>query len=163
MEINETNKKCYLLAIKMLAKKDYSRHKLSKKLIDRKFEKAIVNEVIDYLVEEKYLKEEYYIEARIKGFMYKNYSPDYIQQKLNQEFCYPEMEQITTIFREYNYDSEFQIKDLIRKKLNLMTVEKDNAQKSREKLIRFVLSKGHSYGEASGYINHAIDEQLNTH
>ncbi|MDC1173783.1 regulatory protein RecX [Bacteriovoracaceae bacterium] len=160
MEINETNKKCYLYAIRLLARRDYSRHKLTQKLIDKKFEKEIATDVIQYLIDESYLKEEHYIEARIKGFMHKNYSAHFVMQKLNQENCYPEEEIIEQIFREYNVNSETQILDLIRKKLNIMSIDKTNIQKSREKLIRYVLSKGHQYSEANRYISNAIDAHL---
>lgn len=154
----ETKKKVspYLYAIRLLAKKDYSEYKLRKKLNDRQFESEEIDAAIETLLDKGYLREDYYAEARIKGLMYKGYSPNYIVQKLAQEHVETTIETILEIFSSCDYSQESQIKELASKKLRGLKV---SDPKTREKILRFVLSKGHDYGRCAATITELIEEQ----
>ena len=74
MEEKENTHTAYMDAIKLLAKKDYSEYKLRKKLKEKLHDSESIDEAIQEVTEKKYLREDYYIEARIRGLMRKNYS-----------------------------------------------------------------------------------------
>jgi regulatory protein len=140
------NHPAYKYSIRILSRKDYSRAKLKKKLIDRDYE-DVADELIELLVENKYLREDYYIEARIKGMMKKNYSPTYIKMKLEEEGTSVSGELIKDIFKEWDFTKFDQIENLIRKKSIVHNWHGDDYKQSenKTKLIRFVHSKGHDW------------------
>ena len=91
---------CYQSAIKLLTKRDYSRFKLQQKLSDKGYPSSDIHSTIEILLEKKYLREDYYTEARIKGLLRKNYGPYYIQQKLNEEEITCSFEEIDQISKD---------------------------------------------------------------
>ena len=131
---------CYQASLRLLAKRDYSIYKLSKKLLEKGFDQIEVDETIDELLGKKYLKEEYYVEAFIKGHMRKGYSPVYIKQKLAGENCSCELDFIYEVFEEHKFSEEKQIKELIEKKYSHLDYKEF---KNKAKIMRFLLSKGH--------------------
>lgn len=131
---------CYQASLRLLTKRDYSIYKLSKKLLEKGYDQIEVDETIDELLAKKYLKEEFYIEAFVKGHMRKGYAPSYIQQKLAQENCSCSLEFIYEIFDEYKFSEEKQIRDLIDKKYSRIDTKEF---KNKAKIMRFLLSKGH--------------------
>ena len=135
--------KAYLYLIKLLSSRDYSEFKLREKLREKQYPANEIDEAITEIKAKNYLREENYAEARVKAFMHKGYSPDYIKQKLAQEHVYVEAEFIESIYCENRNDSDDQIRTLVEKKLR----GKKLANYEEEvKLIRFVLSKGHQIG-----------------
>jgi regulatory protein len=140
------NHPAYKYCLRILSKKDYSRAKIRKKLIAKEYE-DVAEELIELLVEKKYLREDYYIEARIKGMMKKNYSPTYIKSKLAEEEVFTSYELIDEIFKEWDYNKFGQIEDLIRKKCILHNWQGNDfkEQNNKVKLIRFIHSKGHNW------------------
>lgn len=148
------NKECYLKAIRILTRKDYSIHKLTKKLLDLNFSNDDVSLVINTLVDERFLREDQYIESRVKGFMHKYCSPTFIQQKLSEENCKIEISSIIEIFEEYNYSTSYQIDYLIDKKLRSIKNVDNNTY---PKIMRFLLSKGHNYNESKALLLKKLD------
>ncbi len=143
----------YKYSIRILSKKDYSRAKLRLKLVARDYE-DIADELIDLLVQKKFLREEYYIEARIKGMMKKNYSPSYIKSKLNEEEAYASEELINSIFEEWGFNKFDQIENLIRKKSISHNWQDEDYKlpENKAKLIRFVHSKGHNWEDLKEFL-----------
>lgn len=138
------NKKCYFAAIRLLAKKDYSQYKLSKKLKEKNYPSEIIKEVIDELVEKKYLQEEEYVRSRMKFLMRKGYSKEFIKLTLQKEHL-----RFTTIFfedilQEFNYQDENQIKGLLEKKI-LQRKLGELPEKERNKIFNFIQRRGFSY------------------
>ena len=140
------NHPAYKYSIRILSKKDYSRAKLKQKLIARDYE-DIADQLIELLIQKKFLREDYYVEARIKGMMKKNYSPSYIKSKLNEEEVSVAFELIEGIFTEWGYNKFNQIENLIRKKSIIHNWQDDDfkSPENKPKLIRFVQSKGHNW------------------
>ena len=64
-------KRIYNYAIKLLTGRDYSEVKLKEKLRLKNFDKIVVEKVIAEIKERGFLREESYLEARIKAFMHK--------------------------------------------------------------------------------------------
>jgi SOS response regulatory protein OraA/RecX len=148
-----TIKSCYKHAIKLLAHKDYSRHKLTTKLIEKDYPEILVDELVELLVEEKYLREDYYKEARIKGLLNKGYHPRYITQKMLQEQCPVTDEEIGTILGDYQLSDYKMLRELIEKKLRIIeAIGQTNAEKKWDKVMRFVISKGHCANTAKSIL-----------
>lgn len=149
-------KDTYYHAIKLLTSKDYSVHKLKTKLTEKKFPKDIVEIVIQELLDKNYLKEELYAGARVKGFMHKGYSINYIVQKLAQEKVVISKSEVEDIFSEYRFSEFSQIQYLIEKKSRSKSIEAILDSNFKEKLLRFLLSKGHNYSSCEKIISDFI-------
>lgn len=147
------NHPAYKYSLRILSKKDYSRSKLKKKLIARDFE-DVADELIELLVEKRFLREDYYIEARIKGMMKKNYSPSYIKLKLREEETEVSEELIIEIFEEWGFNGFDQIQNLIKKKsiIHNWQGEEFKLPENRPKLVRFIQSKGHNWEDLKEFL-----------
>lgn len=158
----QTYKDTYYHAIKLLTRQDYSVHKIKSKLNEKKFPKQTIEEVIAELLEKKYLREDLYAGARVKGFMHKGYSISYICQKLSLENVQIEKSEIEDIFTEYDFSESSQIDYLIDKKARNVDLDKLVDLNFKQKLLRFLLSKGHNYSQCekqvSNYIRSKKDE-----
>jgi regulatory protein len=148
-------KKCYQQAIKILARKDYSRFKLKNKLLEKDFQSHLIDDLLDLLIDEKYLREDYYKEARIKGMINKGYHPNYIHQKMYQENCPVTDVEIDDVLTECNTNEQDLLISLIKKKYRIMDAidEKKNDNQKREKILRFVATKGHCPHQARRIID----------
>ncbi len=147
--MEEESKKAYNYLIRLLTRRDYSRYKLEQKLRERKFSNTAIQESIEEIIRLNYLREDNYIEARIKGFMHKNCSKSFIQSKLAEEFLNVELEKIEAVFNEYEITEEDQIERLIQKKLPHQTPKSlsfEERMKIENKIMRYILSKGHQLG-----------------
>jgi regulatory protein len=153
IDSNPQFKKCYIDAIRILTPRDYSEHKLRTKLQDREHDEEIIQQVILYLIEKKLFNEDIYIEARIKGLARKNLSARFIQQKMNQEHIKVDLETIDEILGNAQIEPVDQLNSLIEKKLRSMR------EFDREKVLRFLISKGHSYSAAKLALNSYQYEQ----
>jgi len=142
-------KKAYSYAIRLLGKKDYSVYKLKNKLRDRGHDKEIREKVIQELLEKKYLREDLYIEARIKGFIRKGMAPNVILYRLSKEQCHTTQEKIQNILAELGIEQNDQLRLTISKKLRLDGDFVKDKEKLRQRVLRYCISRGHSVSEAS--------------
>jgi len=156
--MTESNK-AYLYLIKLLSARDYSEHKLKEKLQERVRAKRFSSEeaasALNLVKEQGYLREEAYAEARVKGFMSKGYSPNFIRQKLAQEHLTVTDESIGEIFTEYRISEEDQIERLARKKMGSRTTF-DFDDETR--ILRFLISKGHDFSTSKKVLKSLILE-----
>lgn len=154
----ESNK-AYLYLIKLLSARDYSEHKLKEKLQEKvrakRFPAEDAESALNLVKEQGYLREEAYAEARVKGFMSKGYSPDYIRQKLAQERLTVTDQTIGEIFTEYRVSEEDQIERLARKKMGSKT-EFDFDDETR--ILRFLISKGHDFSTSKKILKSILQE-----
>lgn len=143
----ETTKQAYLYAIKLLARKDYSKFKLQTKLSDKGFPSDLSSDLVTILEEERYLREDYYKEARIRGFIHKGYHPTSIIHKMQQENCPIEMSDIDEVMEDLKISEDSILQDVIMKKIRILeSLGITDPTKKENKVIRFALSKGHSLG-----------------
>ena len=147
--------KAYSYIVKLLSSRDYSEYKLREKLKDKKFIDSEINDALNEIKNRGYLKESVYNEARVRNLMNKNYSPSYILQKLNQEHLDPNLEEIVEIFNENQVSTQDQIELLIKKKMRANTVLDYEGQ---NKIIRYVLSKGHDFDESKKCLKSVLTE-----
>ncbi len=154
----ESNK-AYLYLIKLLSARDYSEHKLKEKLQEKvrakRFPADVAESALNLVKEQGYLREEAYAEARVKGFMSKGYSPDFIRQKLAQERLTVTDETIGEIFSEYRISEEDQIERLARKKMGSRT-SFDFDDETR--ILRFLISKGHDFSTSKKVLKSLIQQ-----
>jgi regulatory protein len=151
-------KKCYNSALAYLARRDYSRSKLKKKLRERDHENQIINEVIEKLLEQNYLREDLYIEARVKGFIRKGYSFYAVGKKLEAEGCSATQEEIQNIAYEMGMDEESVLRELVEKKVRIDYDFVSNKQKLRDRTLRYAATRGHSIGQAAQFYDQIIKE-----
>lgn len=136
----------YSYLVKILSARDFSEHKLREKLKLRKYPANEIDAAINEIKARGYLREDAYSEARIKAFMHKGYSVNYIKQKLHQEKVEVTEDQIHGVFEEHRETETDQIKRLLTKKLRSIPEDKEEAYKEKQKALRFALSKGHNPG-----------------
>jgi regulatory protein len=149
--MNEETKKAYFYLIRILTKRDYSRYKLEQKLRERGYTRQAIDESIAEIISLNYLREDNYIEARIKGFMHKNCSMTYIRSKLAEEFLEVEISLIEEVFVEHGISEKDQITRIIHKKLPPTPsneLDYDSRIKSENKILRYLYGKGHQIGTA---------------
>lgn len=161
--MNPEYKKCYNNCLRLLSKRDYSRHKLSEKLVGRGFERSLVDEIINEFEEERLFREEFYTDARIRGLMRKNYSPYLIRLRLTEEKISVSEDYILNIFRENQYTIARQVKELVEKKargIDFESLEFKERLRTYDKIKRFLLSKGHVINNINDYLK---SEEFNDH
>ena len=135
----------YLQAIKLLTIKDYSRSKLTQKLLDRGFELEEINEAIEQLKAELLFKEELYTDSRVRGLINKGYSAQYIQSRLYQEDITISLDEIYAIFEELKTCERAQVEKLVQKKIRTLSPAKmeEDPFKVKQKILYFLGTKGH--------------------
>lgn len=153
------NSKAYSYLIKLLSARDYSQHKLKEKLQtkvrEKKFPADEAEAALKEVMEKGWVREEAYAEARVKGFMSKGYSPDYIRQKLAQEKMTVTDDSIGEIFTEHHVSVEEQIERLVRKKMGSRT-QFDYDDETR--ILRFLISKGHEFSTSKKVLKTILQE-----
>lgn len=140
------SKQAYSYLVKLLSSRDYSEHKLREKLREKKYPANEIDDALNEIKSRGFLREEAYAEARIKAFMSKGYSINYIKQKLHQEKVEVTEDQIHGVFEEHRETEIEQIKRLLAKKLRNIPEDREEAYKEKQKALRFALSKGHNPG-----------------
>lgn len=151
----DSYKAIYNSAIKLLTRKDYSRYKLSQKLKDKGYDSLDIEPVIEELVEKKYLREDYYREARIKGLLRKNYGSHYIIQKLAEEHLSCNNQDIEEICKEIGISAEQQVTELAEKKLRSLKSTLTSFEKE-VKIMSLLQNKGHDLDVARTIVSNLL-------
>ena len=147
--------KAYSYIVKLLSSRDYSEYKIREKLKLKEFPAIEIEDALNEIKSRGFLRETVYNESRIRSLMNKNYSPNYILQKLNQEHLDTNIEQIVDVFNENQVSSLDQIELLIKKKIQRNTEFDFDGQ---NKILRYLLSKGHELDESRKCLNTIINE-----
>ena len=108
--------KCYLRSIELLARREYSRFKLTLKLKESGFSDQDIKATFDQLIQKNYFNESRYIEARLRGLAKKGQGLDLIRQKLSAENIFLEKVQIQEILNEEGLGQESILRSYIEKK-----------------------------------------------
>ncbi|MAF78301.1 MAG: hypothetical protein CME63_00500 [Halobacteriovoraceae bacterium] len=157
-DFDKLYKRAYQYTIKLLAKKDYSVHKIKQKLRDKGYNSELSKKLIAELLEKNYLREDLYIEARIKGFLRKGYAANVILYRLSQEQCHTTAEHIENIMHEIGLNHQGQLKLMIEKKLHLDGEFVKDKEKLRQKVLRYCINRGYSISDASRVYGQVYDE-----
>lgn len=153
------DKEIYLHSIKLLSKKDYSIHKLTQKLLLKGHNECDIDEVIDVLIEKRFLNEKNYTKNRMQSLVLKFYSDNFIAQKLESEKLEFDLNVLEEIRYEEKLTQRAAIAKLFEKKLRILSkVEFD--QKNKQKLISFMFSKGYSFEQIEAHIPNSINDEF---
>lgn len=156
------NKRIYNYSIHLLARQDYSEFKLRAKLRSKKDNLPHeVDEVLEALKENGLLKEDNYRRLFIRKWMMKGEAEDKIRKRGAQERLLFSAEEFQLVEQELGFNDEDSIEKLVAKKLRSKEIPTDPAekQKLREKVLRFLISKGHDYSEAKNSLNKYLNSK----
>jgi len=148
----------YNYAVKLLSKKDYSKYKLSKKLLDKGATQSDVDEVVATLEEKKWLREECYTEARIKSLLHKGLSVRFIQNTLELENLDISKDQILNVLEKSDVTEDEIILRLIEKKLHSSQAN-DQQGKLYSRICNYLSSKGHNYSDFNRLLSNRLKER----
>jgi SOS response regulatory protein OraA/RecX len=141
----------YNYCIHLLARQDYSEFKLRQKLRSKKDNlPQDIDEAITKLKTKGLLKEENYRRLFIRKWTIKGESEEKIRIRGAQERLEFTSDEFETVKKELGIQDSDNIEKLITKKLRSKMIPEDFEEKSklRDKILRFLISKGHSYDEA---------------
>lgn len=136
----------YQYAIKLLTMRDYSCYKMRNKLSSKGYDDLEITEVIEKLIDQRYLNEENYLRSRVKQLLLKSHSNCFIIQKCSQEYIYPTEEFIDLLREEFNLNEVDIVDGLIQKKLKTLSYNDtyEEKQKVKAKVFNFLKTKGHA-------------------
>lgn len=156
------NKRIYNYSIHLLARQDYSEFKLRAKLRSKKDNLPHeVDEVLEALKANGLLKEENYRRLFIRKWMMKGEAEDKIRKRGAQERLSFSAEEFELVEKELGFNDEDSIEKLVAKKLRAKEIPTDPSekQKLREKVLRFLISKGHDYSDAKNSLNKYLNSK----
>jgi regulatory protein len=145
------NQRIYNYCIHLLARQDYSQFKLKQKLRSKRDNLPHeIDEVISKLSERGLLQEENYKRLFIRKWMLKGESEEKIRRRGNQENLEFNDEEFESVKRELCFNDNDSILKLVAKKLRSKSIPTNTIEryKLRDKVLRFLISKGHSYEES---------------
>lgn len=150
------NQRIYNYSIHLLARQDYSEFKLKRKLRSKKDNLPHeVDEVLEALKSRGLIKEENYKRLFIRKWMMKGESEDKIKKRGGMEKLKFESEEFRAIELELGFTDDDSIEKLINKKLRAKEIPQDYESKNklRDKVLRFLISKGHGFEESKKALN----------
>lgn len=149
-------KRIYNYCVHLIARQDYSEFKLRQKL--RSKPQNLPHDIeaaVEKLKANGLLREASYRRLFIRKWMMKGESEDKIRMRGAQEKLSFEPEEFEEAARELGLSDEDNLERLIHKKLRSKEIptHPEERYKLRDKVLRFLISKGHSYDEAKKGIN----------
>jgi SOS response regulatory protein OraA/RecX len=154
--VKQLNQRIFNYSIHLLARQDYSEFKLRQKLRSKKDNLPHeVDEVLEKLKERGLLREENYRRLFIRKWMLKGESEEKIRRRGSMEKLEFESEEFISASLELGFSDEESLEKLITKKLRSKEIPSDyqSRAKLRDKVMRFLISKGHSFEEAKKALN----------
>ena len=150
------SQRIYNYCIHLLARQDYSEFKLRQKLRSKPQNLPHeIDEAIEKIKGNGLLREESYRRLFIRKWLMKGESEEKIRRRGSQEELVFSEEEFESAAQELGLSSEDNIQKLIEKKLRMKEIPNDREAffKLREKTLRFLISKGHSYDEAKSSLD----------
>jgi SOS response regulatory protein OraA/RecX len=157
-------RRIYNYCIHLLARQDYSEYKLRQKLRSKPQNLPhMIDDVLIKLKEKGLLREEAYRRLFIRKWMMKGESEDKIRKRGAQEKLTFDSEEFRSIEIELGFTDEDSIEKLILKKLRSKEIPQDRMElmKLKDKVLRFLISKGHDYGDAKSSLDKFIKNSKN--
>jgi len=130
----------YQYALRLLAGQDYSVFKLTKKLRQKGFADAEIQDALAQVEQKGYLRPQAYLRHRILQLARKGEAAALIQKQLDFEHLPTSLAAIEEVLRDEGISADQQILALLQKKLGHTT---ELTPALAKKVISFVLRKGH--------------------
>ncbi len=137
--------------IHLLARQDYSEYKLRQKLRSKPQNLPhMIDEVLVKLIGRGLLREDKYRRLFIRKWMIKGESEDKIRRRGEMEKLSFEEGEFESVAEELGFTDDDSLEKLVQKKLRSKEIPTDAEAKYklRDKVLRFLISKGHDYSEA---------------
>jgi SOS response regulatory protein OraA/RecX len=142
-------KTAYNKSLDLLSRQDYSKSKLEAKLSSLGHEIEEINAAIRKLEDAKILDDLEYANRKVKSYISKGQGLKLISMNLEKEKILVDDYFVQEIYESLKIDTHQQIQDLIKKKCRYTDIGKfktdDEIFKFKQKLIRFLTSKGHEF------------------
>ncbi len=168
-DANELINIAYRYAMRLISMRNYSYKKLLNKLIEKNHGKEISKLAINKLNNEGFYKEEYFTNSFVRSLIKKGNSLDLVKRSLQHEgiqLTIAELKEKSAELTNEKYSEIKQIEDLINKKQNLLlkwaTLEKNEKYQAEQKMMRFLVSKGHQFDACKTAIKNYIQTNLTT-
>lgn len=145
------NQRIYNYSIHLLARQDYSEYKLKRKLLSKKDNLPHeVDEVLIALKAKGLIREENYRRLFIRKWMMKGESEDKIRKRGGMERLQFEADEFLQVESELGFNDEDSVEKLVAKKMRSKEIPHNflEKQKLQNKVLRFIISKGHSFADA---------------
>lgn len=156
-------KRIYNYCVHLIARQDYSEYKLRQKLRSKPQNLPhMIEEALEKVKAKGLLREESYRRLFIRKWMMKGESEDKIRKRGAMEkldFLDDEFENVS---RELGFTDDESIEKLVAKKMRSKEIPRDPKEKFklRDKVLRFLISKGHSYEDAKKSIKKYFSESM---
>jgi SOS response regulatory protein OraA/RecX len=150
-------RRIYNYCVHLLARQDYSEHKLRQKLRSKPQNLPHhIDEAILKIKEKGLLREEGYRRLFIRKWMIKGESEDKIRKRGGLENLKFQDDEFKVCAEELGFKDEDSLQKLLAKKLRSKIIPKDLGERSKlkDKVLRFLISKGHGFEEAKRAISH---------
>lgn len=144
-------RRIYNYCIHLLARQDYSEYKLRQKLRSKPQNLPhMIDEVLVKLKDKGLLREEAYRRLFIRKWMMKGESEEKIKKRGGMEKLQFEEGEFERVSEELGFTDDESIEKLVAKKLRSKEIPKDPIEKRKlqDKVLRFLISKGHDFGDA---------------
>jgi regulatory protein len=145
------NQRLYNYCIHLLARQDYSEYKLKQKLRSKPDNLPHeIDEVLLKLNEHGLLREDNYKRLFIRKWMMKGEAEEKIRRRGAQEKLELNREDFELVKKELCFDDSESIEKLVAKKLRSKAIPQNPLEryKLRDKVLRYLISKGHSFEES---------------
>ena len=140
------NKELYLYSIRLLTRRDYSRHKLKEKLLIRSDDLIEIEDLLDLLEEKKYLQEKTYARQRIQYWLKAGNSINNIINKAKQEHLRISKDFIHEISEEIQVNPEQKLQEIFEKKFaqKLQEASLEEKEKIKRRAFGYFQRRGFS-------------------
>lgn len=144
-------RRIYNYCVHLIARQDYSEYKLRQKLRSKPQNLPHqIDEAIEKVKAKGLLREESYRRLFIRKWMLKGESEEKIRKRGSMERLEFQDEEFEMCEKELGFSDDDSIEKLVAKKLRLKEIPKNPEEKFklRDKVLRFLISKGHSYEDS---------------
>jgi len=140
------NNELYLYSIRILTRRDYSRHKLREKLLSRSDDLTEIENLLDLLVEKKYLQEEVYARQRIQYWLKAGNSISNILNKAKQEHLEISKDFILDISEDIQVNPDEKLKEIFEHKFarKLQEASFEEREKIKRRAFGYFQRRGFS-------------------
>jgi len=139
--LDQKQKECYIYALKLLSRREYSEKMMEEKLLSKNFDQKIVGKIIKILNSEDYLDNKRFIKSYIRTTLsYKNIGPYKILNYLRTKGI--KDNQFWEIWETLDIDEKKIAKKALKYKINRL--KNKMVDKKTPKLYQFLLSRGFS-------------------
>lgn len=143
-------------ALKILERTLKTESEIREKLIAKGYDENITEETIEFLKSYNFINDESYVKLFVKEKL-KSKGKNKIKFDLQQKGIDSEL--ISKAFLEISDDVEnLKAKELCIKKYNILKKSTDDERKIKEKLFRYLVSRGYDFSLSNGIIKETINE-----